>query len=410
MALEGTTQLQQTTPTQPTETTRGTDLFDPKMTLEHYIDMKMGFKQPIFEYKTKYEEEKTLGFSGSISYLVDLIIQLSKYVTKGRGLSKNGVNALLLFLLTAGLLYNYTERPTTLSGMLNIYSVPLIFLSYSIVDLAKKWEFIDRFFRRVGQRKEFTYKNIMDGNIHYEDLEYEISDIDFSYKQIIGIIKKLVDSNQFTPNAQNSLLLNNAIYRIDTLPLIKDSFIKSVYIKTTQEQELLEQGEKTNIETTPIDIKWTPSAVCIFLSKMHNNLTIEYLDKLIEKYKEFPSVLIAIGHFYQYKKGDDAYFKIGNEFKYTKNRTTIFKILSVSTFIILMLFLFLTFNLPFDVKQSYNFYLYVIIVLIIISLLVYNYVEKNDFIWSFNSHFKNYDVVKDDFVISQIVNDLSESF
>ena len=93
-------------------------------------------KPIILRPKSMCEEEKTIGFSGSISYLVELIVQISKYVTKGRGLSKNGVNALLLFLLTAGLLFKYTQMPTTLIDKLKLYSVPLIFLSYFFVDLA----------------------------------------------------------------------------------------------------------------------------------------------------------------------------------------------------------------------------------------------------------------------------------
>ena len=69
----------------------------------------------------------------------------------------------------------------------------------------------------------------MDGNINYEDLEYDLSNLNFNYKQITDIIKKLTDSEQFTPNIQNNLLFNNAIYRIDTVPLIRDSIINPVY-------------------------------------------------------------------------------------------------------------------------------------------------------------------------------------
>ncbi len=358
--------------------------------------------------KPIYEEEKTIGFSGSLSYLVELIIQISKYFTKGRGLSKNGVNALLLFLLTAGLLFTHTQFPSTWMDRLKLYSVPLVFLSFFIVDLAKNIDIINRFFRKLGQRTDFIYQNIMEGNINYEDLEYNLSDLNFSYKQITEIMKKLVDSELFTRNAQNSLLLNSAIYRMDTLPLIKDSFINPITIDTILTEDYSNNPDA--IGTNSININWTPSAVCIFLSKMRNNLPKKYLDKLMDRYGKYPSVLIAIGHFYKYEKGEDTFLKIGNEFKYTKNRRYIFKVLYLSTFLIFIIVSFFFVNLSLSERSGYDFYFFGTAGLFIITLLLHNYIEKNDLFWSLRSHLKNYDVIKDDFVVNQIISDFDNYY
>jgi len=315
------------------------------------------------------------------------------------------------------------------------------------VDLAKNIDQINKFFRRLGQRTEFSYQNIMDGNIYYEDLGFNLSELNFNYKQITNIIIKLIESEQFTPNIQKKLLLNNAIYRLDTLPFIRESFINPIFsIKTTMkkdepdrgegtfndpifgthisplignsylyptlfnsntEQYKLDRGEKENNTTHQININWTPSAVCIFVSKMRKNLPNEYLDKLIDKYGKYPSVLIAIGHFCQYKKGDATFFKIGNEFKYTRKLTKISKVLMFSTIALLIFF-----GLSTSPTASLNEKQYFIgaMVLFFGSFIFSIYIEKNDLAWSLKSHLKNYDVTKDDFVINEINSDLDESF
>lgn len=251
-----------------------------------------------------------------IAYLVDLIISFSKTISKGRGgLSKNGVKALLLFLLTAGLLYAHTELPSKPWDIVKLYSVPFIFLLYFFVDLGKNIGWVNRFFKKLQQRTDFIYENIMEDTISHEDLELYLMTLSFSYEQIKTIIQKLVDSAQFTPNIQKSLLQNKIIYRVDTFPLIKDSLINS--------------GVLNNID-------WAPPAVCIFLSNENENLPKEYLDKLINKYREHPSVLFAIGYFNQYKKDepDIIYFKMGYEFKYTASLLKFFRFLVFLTGII----------------------------------------------------------------------------
>jgi len=64
------------------------------------------------------------------SYFSDLIIQISKNITHGRGLSKRGINALSLFSLTSGLLYAHTEFPQTSIDILIILGPIIFFLVF----------------------------------------------------------------------------------------------------------------------------------------------------------------------------------------------------------------------------------------------------------------------------------------
>ena len=84
-----------------------------------------------------------------ISYLIDLIIRLSKILTKGRGLSINGVKAFLLFLLTAGLLYGNTDMPTKIVDGIKLYFVPLIFVIYFLADLGRNVNMVNNFFKKL---------------------------------------------------------------------------------------------------------------------------------------------------------------------------------------------------------------------------------------------------------------------
>lgn len=334
--------------------------------------------------KIKPVEENIISVSGSISYLVDLIIQISKTLTKGRGLSKNGVNALLLFLLTAGLLFTHTEMPTTYSGILRLYVVPLIFLIYFIVDLGKNIEKVNRFFKRLQQRTEFTYDNVMNGTISHEDLEFYLSTLSFSFDQIKNIIEKLVNSKQFTPYVQDNLLLNKEIYRVDILPFIKDSLI---------------------------NIDWAPSAVCIFLSKMSENLPTEYLDKLIGKYGKYPSVLVAMGYFHHYKnEGQDVYFKLGYEFKYTKYLVTFLNYSLMAELVSVVLLGIILILSPLNQQIYYTKYFLGLAGLFVITAFIFNYVRENHFSWSIKKHIRNSNSLKDDYIVKKIISDLDLAF
>ena len=152
-----------------------------------------------------------------ISYITNLIIQFSKLVTKGRGLSQNGVNAFLLSILTATILYANTTLPKELILLIKMYSVPLVFFTIFIIDILKNNEKINNFIKRVYQRTDFIYYQIMAGDVGYSDLELYSNILSFDKKQLGNIIDFLHKRDLLTPAIQVSLLHNPSIYKIDTL-------------------------------------------------------------------------------------------------------------------------------------------------------------------------------------------------
>ncbi len=131
-----------------------------------------------------------------IAYFVDLIINFSKTITKGRGVSRNGVKALLLFLLTAGLLYAHTEMPANIWDGIKLYIIPFIFLLYFIVDVLKNIDKVNRFFKKLQQRTDFIYESIIEGTISHEDLELYLMTLPFS-SMLSTIILSLPIKNFF---------------------------------------------------------------------------------------------------------------------------------------------------------------------------------------------------------------------
>lgn len=342
------------------------------------------------------EEERIIGISDSISYLVELIIQISKYITNGRGLSKNGVNGLLLFFLTFGLLFAYVPFPITLKEGLKIYIVPLVFLLYVVVDLAKNIEKINNFFQRLGRKTDTIYDSILKGTIEHKDMNSYLQYLPFSFEQIKEIMKKLIESRQFTQYAQKHLLHNNSLYRVDTFPFVKESIIEPIDIKNSSN-----------------NFEWAPSAVCLFLSKSLKSLSNEYLEKTIEKYGKYPSVLIALGYFQHYRKEDNYYYKIGYEFKYNWNLVEIAK----------KIYVLVTISLGILVSSSYFLFLFNVIgfgtylLFLLVSLIVYiiitmsfNYLRNNYFKYNIKQHLKKYDIIQDNYLIEEIINDLFSSF
>lgn len=352
-----------------------------------------------------------------VSYLIDLIMRLSKILTKGRGLTRNGVKAFLLFILTGSLVYQNTILPTIPWDIVKLYWVPLIFLMYFLMDLGQNIDKINNFFKKLSQKTDFIYESIMDGSISHNDLELYLMTLPFSYDQIINIINKLVCDEQFTSSSQNSLLQNNAIYRVDTYSSIKKSFTDPFII----------DGSEVNIE-------WTSSAVCVFLKNTSEKLPKEYLNDIIKMYKEYPSVLVAIGFFHQYRldktnengiiaetdiqmeqrdlktqnnKDDTAYFKIGYEFKYDNILYKIFNTAYYILFIIIIIFALLVLNNTDD--KYYSFCFFGSSALILIESKIVSYIEKNEFIWSIKKHLKKYHSIEDDFVANKIINDLNKA-
>lgn len=352
-----------------------------------------------------------------VSYLIDLIIRLSKILTKGRGLTRNGVKALFLFILTGSLVYQHTILPTTAWDIVKLYWIPFIFLIYFFMDLGKNIDKINNFFKKLSQKTDFIYESIMDGSISHDDLELYLMTLPFSYDQILNIIKKLVSDEQFTSSSQNSLLQNNAIYRVDTYSSIKKSFTNPLIIDDSE-----------------VNIEWTSSAVCVFLKNTSGKLPKEYLNNIIKMYKEYPSVLVAIGFFHQYRlnktnengiiaetdiqmeqrdlktqnnKDDTAYFKIGYEFKYDNIFYKIGNIILFCAYIIGFIFLLSYIN---NTDNEYNFFYGIgTLASCLIIYKVVSYIQRNEFIWSIKKHLKKYHFIEDDFVANKIINDLNKA-
>ncbi|OEU42164.1 hypothetical protein BGV40_11025 [Methanosarcina sp. Ant1] len=227
-----------------------------------------------------------------ISYMSDFIIQISKNITKGRGLSQRGVNALFLFILTGSLLYQHTQFPKNITDFFGLYIVPFFFVLYFVVDFSKNIPTINNFFVKLFKRSDFAYYNIMNDSISLNNLEYYLKILPFSSEQIMNLIRHLLESNQLSPKVQTSLMHNNALYEIES-----SNYMKNVLL----------------------DYNFKPKEVCMFLKKMAKRLDPDYLDKIIEKYGAFPSVQFCIGHFHQYKKADsDSFFRYGYEFAFKK--------------------------------------------------------------------------------------------
>lgn len=242
------------------------------------------------------------------SYVSDLIIQISKNITKGRGLSQAGVNALSLFILTGGLLYNYTVLPTTGVGLLKLYIVPILFLLYFLADMSKNISYINNLFMRIFKRSNFVYYAIINNSITLDDLEKFLQYKAFNSQQLIDIVEHLIKKTQFSPACQVSLMCNTALYDVESI-----DYIKSILL----------------------EFEFTTQAVCIFLERMEMRLDHNYLDKLIKKYGESQSVQFFMGIFHknEINESSNLFYKLGYDFDYRKNPydilVSLFNIVSV---------------------------------------------------------------------------------
>lgn len=225
------------------------------------------------------------------TYVSDLIIQISKSL--GKGLSQKGINCLFLFLLTGGLLYAHTVFPNTLIGFLKLYFIPLIFFSFFIIDLLKNVTFVNNWFMKTFRKSDFACYTIINESISLYELENYLQYKAFNHQQLKDIVEYLIKKDQFSPSCQAKLMRNRALYEVESTHYIKESLLK--YDFTTQ-------------------------AVCIFLKNMKMRLDSKYLEKLIEKYDNYPSVLFSIGKYHNYRINEiNSLYKLGHEFKYKKN-------------------------------------------------------------------------------------------
>ncbi|PKP58636.1 MAG: hypothetical protein CVT89_02545 [Candidatus Altiarchaeales archaeon HGW-Altiarchaeales-2] len=206
-----------------------------------------------------------------VGYFVDLIYTISTNIKKGKGLSKKGVYALLLFILTASLVYPLTGFPS-LTNLNYTTLTPLFFLSYFIYDVLKNFESVKRFVRKINQKKDLAYEDIMSNGIPIEEVKSALYNISFSAQQYKDIIKHLMDIKEFDAAAQRNIFANTYIFSGDLLLFIKEYVIKN---------------------------QWHPSAVCMLLYQKENCLNEEFLQQILEKYRNFKSVIFCLGK-YQY--------------------------------------------------------------------------------------------------------------
>ncbi|MGB9928854.1 MAG: hypothetical protein ACPK85_10680 [Methanosarcina sp.] len=235
-----------------------------------------------------------------LSYITDLIIQVSKNITKGHGLSKRGVNSLFLFLLTGGLLYQYAQSPQNITEFFTVYAVPLVFLFYSFMDILKNVSFVNTLYVRIFKQSDFVCDTIINYSISLDELERYLLHTVFTSQQFTDIMEYLVRNNQLSPQCQVNLMRNYSLYEVESINYVKDLLLK---------------------------FNFTPQAVCIFLSKMQKRLDCDYLDKLTEKYRDFPTILFLAGAFHLYKADEpNSLYKYGYEcehnppkFSYSRN-------------------------------------------------------------------------------------------
>lgn len=234
-----------------------------------------------------------------LSYVSDLIIQISKNITHGRGLSKRGVNALSLFFLTGGLLYAHTVLPQTLVDFLKLYFFTLLFLLYFIIDVLKNITWINEGFMRIFGGRGFAYDAIIKDSFNLYELESCLEYTAFNADQLIDIVEHLIKKNQFSPRAQAKLMRNRALNEVKSINYIKNLLL---------------------------EFEFTTKAVCIFLQRMETRLDYKYLDKLIEKYGESPSVQFTLGKYHKYViKNTNPFYEIGCEFDYKRTPYDIIK-------------------------------------------------------------------------------------
>ena len=150
-------------------------------------------------------------------------------------------------------LYFNTKLPPKFVDILKLYYIPIIFSVYFVYDLTRNIPKIDRFWKRLFQKTEFSFSNIIDGNVTHEDLEFYLLTVSFNSHQLETIFKKLIETKQFTPKAQINIFRNKKIHRIDTFQVLRE------YI---------------------INFDWNPSAICEIVGKAQFSNISALLSKL----------------------------------------------------------------------------------------------------------------------------------
>lgn len=309
------------------------------------------------DYKDKQQDRISYLDIDPISYISNIVLQISKFFTKGKGLSVKGVNSFLLFVLTGSLLYTNTELPDGIMPIIRFYWVPFTFLAITIIDGLSNVDKINMYKMKIFGRTEFNYYQIMNDDVSYNDLELYSKISSFNKTEIQNIFDHLRKSDLLTPLVQHNLLYNPTLYKIDNITLIKELLLK---------------------------FDWTSGAVCAFLSNTSDNLTDNYLVELDAKYSSYSSVKFALGHFHNLRKGSDPIYKLGENFVFVKkwNSTLestishLFKI-SFSVFIFIILLISMMNNSLMNYIEYVN-YLFFITGIPFLILLILVVLVKND--------------------------------
>jgi len=319
-----------------------------------------------FPSKEKIRQDPS--FADVASFLVGLISRVFFSIT-GKELQEDAEKAFAYFLVFFSLIIGIVGWPKNLSDLMHIYwGAPLVFLLYSVFVAGQNWKQINRFFKKFQQRTELAFIDIIEDRVHHDDLEILLSTMSFNLDQIEEIIEHLKKRDQFTPNAQCSLLSNKKVYGTEIFPFIKDSLISE---------------------------DWESSAICIFLIESEGRLDEEYIKKLIEKYKGRKSIIFCVGRYYNYKpelsQEEKRYFDVGFNFQIKKMRVS--KLL-YNSYPWIFLIIFISTSLFFGIKLSSFLsvsvtFFPIFLIFIVIYLFGLNWIFTPIFNWILNIIFKD---------------------
>ena len=224
-------------------------------------------------------KKKDVLISDFPGYLIDLIMNLFKIVFKGKEISKKGSIAFSLFLLTASLLYKNTTFPESIIDIIKLYSWPLIFFSYFMVDALQNFDSFSRLLRKIQQKTNLAYEDIINNKCTASEIENLLYSSSFTCEQLRDIISYLRQNNQFTRSGQYNLLLKSSDFKTNTDNYIQHSLIKK-------------------------DDDWDSLAVCTYIKHKKFNLNRDFIINLFDKYGNDLAVAFTIGRYQHFAEAE----------------------------------------------------------------------------------------------------------
>ena len=294
------------------------------------------------EEKNTYKDVFVSDIAG---YFINLIMNLFSIIFKGKEISRKGAHAFALSILTASTLIPNTTFPTNVMGFIKMYIIPLVFLSYFIIDVLQNFDWFDRFLKKIQGKNDLACEDIKSDIVTSNDVENLLYSISFTCEQLKEIVLYLRKNNQFTRTAQYYLLTKSKKFSIKT-----DNYIK---------------------QSLKIDA-WDSLAVCIYLKRKRFNLSDDFIKELYVKYKYEPTVVFNIGQYHHFLVTDDLNKKFLLAGKNMRWYTpSIFKTIVILYLIVIMSpFIWVFFNYP-PPYNSINEMLYPMISLFIFAVGLY---------------------------------------